>query len=57
MNFFTTIYPELENTEYGDLNDLCPDHEIKYEIESYIFEMWAEEAEFEDLLKHEPQPA
>lgn len=51
----TPIYDELV-TQNGDLNELNPEHELRYEIESYIRnELWDEEAELEDIIKHEPQ--
>lgn len=57
MKLFTPTprYDELE-TVSGDLNDLNPEYELRYEIESYLRnELWDEEAELEDILKHEPQ--
>jgi len=52
----TQRYDELETVEFGDLNDLNPEHELKHEIETYIRdELWDEEAELEDIIKHEPQ--
>lgn len=51
----TPIYDELV-TPNGDLNDLNPEHELRHEIESYIRnELWDDEAELEDIIKHEPQ--
>lgn len=51
----TPVYDELQTYE-NDLNDLNPEHELRHEIESYIYnELWDEEAELEDIIKHEPQ--
>lgn len=51
----TPRYNELDTVEAGDLNDLNPEHELRYEIESYIRnELWDEEAELDDIIKHEP---
>lgn len=48
-------YDELDTIEHGDLNDICPEHEIRAEIEDHIRDLWDEEAELEDIIKHEPQ--
>lgn len=48
-------YDELDTIEHGDLNDLNPENELRYEIESHIRDLWDEEGELEDIIKHEPQ--
>ena len=53
--YINPIYNELE-THDADYNDICPDNELRAEIESYLRnELWDEEAQLEELLKHEPQ--
>ena len=48
-------YDELDTIEQGDLNEFNPENELRYEIESHIRDLWDEEAELEDIIKHEPQ--